>query len=98
MCTAAPIRDPLTGDIIGILDVTGDYRLVRPFFTNTLAEATLQTTQHMNTILTANHEKGYAINGRGTTYSFPGDAHSLSLNMQQKTSTYTITLLRILSK
>ncbi len=45
----------------------------------------------MNTILTANHEKGYAINGRGTTYSFPGDAHSLSLNMQQKTSTYTIT-------
>ncbi len=30
-CTAAPIRDPLTGDIIGILDVTGDYRLVGPF-------------------------------------------------------------------
>lgn len=90
-CTAAPVRHPLTGDIIGVLDVTGDYRLVRSFLTNTLAEATLQTTQQMNALLTANHQKGYAINGLGTTYSFPGDARALSLSINQKTREHTTT-------
>src|SRR5229473_1296322 len=37
-CTAAPIRHPFTGEVMGILDVTGDYRLIRTFLTSTLAE------------------------------------------------------------
>ncbi len=30
MCNGAPIRSPITGEIIGILDATADYRLARP--------------------------------------------------------------------
>ena len=36
-CTAAPIRHPFTNEIVGVLDVTGDYRLIRPFLTNMLS-------------------------------------------------------------
>lgn len=77
-CTATPLRHPLTGEIIGILDITGDYHLVRSFLTNTLAEAALQATQQMRTILTSNHAKGYATYDRGTIYSLPGNMSSLS--------------------
>src|SRR2546423_4199624 len=52
-CTAAPIRHPVTGEVMGILDVTGDYRLIRPFLTTTLAEATIAATQQAHTLLTA---------------------------------------------
>ena len=53
-CTAAPIRHPFTGEVIGILDVTGDYRLIRAFLTSTLAEATLDASQQVQTLLTTN--------------------------------------------
>lgn len=52
-CTAAPIRHPSTDEIIGILDVTGNYRLIRPFLTNSLATAALEIQQQMQTLLTA---------------------------------------------
>lgn len=93
-CTASPIRHPLTGDIIGVLDVTGDYRLVRSFLTNTLAEATLQTTQQMNTILTANHGQGfssYGQRGHGTSFSFPASSPSLLFNLNKRTAEHTST-------
>jgi len=51
-CTAAPIHHPLTGEIIGVLDVTGDYRLIRPFLTNSLAAAALETEQQLRAFLT----------------------------------------------
>ncbi len=54
-CTAAPIRHPLTGKIIGILDVTGNYRLIRPFLTNTLAAAALEVSQQLCVLLTTTH-------------------------------------------
>src|SRR5712671_4200573 len=54
-CTAAPIRHPLTGKIIGILDVTGNYRLIRPFLTNTLAAAALEVSQQLCVLLTSTH-------------------------------------------
>src|SRR5437870_4761452 len=41
-CTAAPIRHPFTGEVMGVLDVTGDYRLIRSFLTNSLAAAALE--------------------------------------------------------
>lgn len=51
-CTAAPIRHPFTGEIIGILDVTGDYHLIRPFLTNSLAAAALEIQQELRGLLT----------------------------------------------
>ena len=52
-CTAAPIRHPFTGAIIGVLDVTGNYRLIRPFLTNFLAIAAMDVQQQMHTLLTS---------------------------------------------
>jgi signal transduction histidine kinase len=51
-CTAAPIRHPFTNEVIGILDVTGDYRLIRSFLTSFLARATLEIKQRLQTLLT----------------------------------------------
>jgi len=38
-CTAAPVFHPDDGMLIGVLDITGDYRLARPFLTGVLAAA-----------------------------------------------------------
>lgn len=50
-CTAVPIRHPFTNDVIGILDVTGDYRLIRSFLTSFLARAALEIKQRLHTLL-----------------------------------------------
>ncbi len=50
-CTAAPIRHPFTGEIMGVLDVTGNYRLIRSFLTNSLAAAAIEVQQEMRTLL-----------------------------------------------
>lgn len=52
-CTASPIRHPFTGAIIGVLDVTGNYRLIRSFLTGVLAAAALEITQGLRTLLPA---------------------------------------------
>src|SRR5947209_13938464 len=66
-CTAAPIRHPVTGEVMGILDVTGDYRLIRPFLTTTLAAAALEVQHELRILLTTpKHQKCQAI-----TFSFP---------------------------
>src|SRR5438128_7152500 len=49
-CTAAPIRHPLTNEVIGILDVTGAYRLIRPFLASLLAKAALEIQQILHTL------------------------------------------------
>ncbi len=41
-CTAVPIRDPQSGEVIGVLDLTGDYRLIRVHLTNLLAISVLE--------------------------------------------------------
>jgi len=46
-CTASPIRHPLTGEVIGVLDITGDYRLIRPFLTALLGAAALEVQQNL---------------------------------------------------
>ncbi len=38
-CTAAPVLHPADGHLIGVLDITGDYRLARPFLAGVLAAA-----------------------------------------------------------
>ncbi len=65
-CTAAPIRHPFTNEIVGVLDVTGDYRLIRPFLTNSLATAALEIQQRMRTLLTTGsreeHQRSFPRN------------------------------------
>src|SRR5258708_31212609 len=90
-CTAAPTRHPFTGEVMGILDVTCDYRLIRSFLTNTLAEATLEASQQVHTLLTTNHGGEYAMNGRNTTFSFPGSTSLFEINLNNNTAGYITT-------
>jgi hypothetical protein len=46
-CTAAPIHDPQTGDVIGVLDITGDYRLVRPQLLGTMVQYALEIEERL---------------------------------------------------
>jgi transcriptional regulator with XRE-family HTH domain len=46
-CTAAPIHDPQTGEIIGVLDITGDYRLVRPQLLGTIVQYALEIEERL---------------------------------------------------
>src|SRR5207244_9530031 len=59
---ALPICHPVTNEIVGILDVTGDYHLIRPFLTSFLAAAALETRQHLHLLLSAQkqHEWPYS--------------------------------------
>src|SRR6266576_2605866 len=57
-CTAAPIRHPFTGEVMGVLDVTGNYRLIRSFLTNSLAAAALEVQQELRTLLTSTNDRG----------------------------------------
>jgi signal transduction histidine kinase len=57
-CTAAPIRHPVSGAIIGALDITGDYRLRRPFLGNYLVTAALEIQQRLRANLAAQHGLG----------------------------------------
>jgi signal transduction histidine kinase len=50
-CTAAPIHHPVTSRIIGVLDVTGDYRLIRSHLTSLLATAALEVEQGLRALL-----------------------------------------------
>jgi two-component system sensor histidine kinase KdpD len=50
-CTAAPIRHPFTGEVIGILDATGDYRLIRSFLSGFLATAAMEIQQNMAALI-----------------------------------------------
>jgi signal transduction histidine kinase len=55
-CTAAPIRHPLSGEIMGTLDVTGDYRLIRPFLSSFIAAMALQIQHEMRSLLTSSRK------------------------------------------
>ena len=70
-CTAAPIRHPLTGEIMGILDVTGNYRLIRPFLSSFIAAMALQVQQEMRSLLTSTRKGEFQIapfsSSRGTS-------------------------------
>src|SRR6266498_5349992 len=50
-CTAAPIRHPLSGEVVGTLDATGNYRLIRPFLSSFIAAAALQVQQEIHELL-----------------------------------------------
>ncbi len=79
-CTAAPIHHPLTGEIIGVLDVTGDYRLIRPFLTNSLATAALETEQQLRALLTLAPAGKHQTIFQETAVSFTSGTGPLEVN------------------
>ncbi len=80
-CTAAPIRHPLTGEVIGVLDVTGNYRLIRPFLTNFLAVAAIDVQQQYQTLLTAStHSTPIYLLGATTGYSRYSNPYKVNMN------------------
>jgi two-component system sensor histidine kinase KdpD len=46
-CTAAPIRDPFSGQVIGVLDITGHYRLIRTHLMSLLAVSALDIEEQL---------------------------------------------------
>jgi two-component system sensor histidine kinase KdpD len=51
-CTAAPIRHPISDEVVAVLDVTGDYRLIRPFLTSFLSAAALEIRHNLRSLIT----------------------------------------------
>jgi transcriptional regulator with XRE-family HTH domain len=49
-CTAAPIHDSETGEVVGVLDITGDYRLVRPQLLGTIVQYALEIEERLATL------------------------------------------------
>src|SRR6266849_310187 len=84
-CTASPIRHPFTGEIIGVLDVTGDYRLIRPFLTNSLATAALETEQQLRALLTLAPARKHQTIFQETAVSFTSGTSPLEVNGHNKT-------------
>jgi transcriptional regulator with XRE-family HTH domain len=52
-CTAAPIRDPDSGEVIGVLDITGHYRLVRRHLIGVMLESALEIEERLSSASTS---------------------------------------------
>ena len=85
-CTAAPIRHPFTNEIVGVLDVTGNYRLIRPFLTNSLATAALEIQQRMRTLLTAESREGHQGCFQSSAARLPHSISEVTMNASEKRS------------
>ncbi len=82
-CTAAPIRHPFTNEIVGVLDVTGNYRLIRPFLTNSLATAALEIQQRMRTLLTTGSREEHRRSLDKNAVSLPKHMSEIDMNMSE---------------
>ncbi len=80
-CTAAPIRHPLSGEIMGILDVTGDYRLIRPFLSSFIAAMALQVQQEMRLLLTSARKGKFQAKCQTAPYSSSSGTSSPAFTM-----------------
>src|SRR5438034_6221571 len=83
-CTAAPIRHPFTGEVLGVLDVTGDYRLIRSFLTNSLAAAALEAQQELRTLLTSTNGRELQTKFQAVTVGFLNGTNSLGVNINNE--------------
>src|SRR5256885_2395221 len=83
-CTAAPIRHPFTGEVMGVLDVTGDYRLIRSFLTNSLAAAALEVQQELCTLLTPTNAKELQTKFQAVTVGFLNGTNSLGVSINNE--------------
>lgn len=82
-CTAAPIRQPFSAQVIGVLDITGDYRLVRTHLMNMLAVSALEIEEQLRLVHSCTggspvHTIGAAVS-RDVLESSAGDAMLLTL-------------------
>lgn len=75
-CTAAPIRHPLSGEIMGVLDVTGNYRLIRPFLSSFIAATALQVQQKIYTLLTSTRKGKHPEKAQPFPFNVPGAARA----------------------
>ena len=83
-CTAAPIRHPFTGEVLGVLDVTGNYRLIRSFLTNSLAAAALEVQQELRTLLTSTNANELQTKFQAVTVGFLNGTNSLGVNINNE--------------
>src|SRR5438105_4104288 len=83
-CTAAPIRHPFTGEVMGVLDVTGNYRLIRSFLTNSLAAAALEVQQELRTLLTSTNANELQTKFQAVTVGFLNGTNSLGVNINNE--------------
>src|SRR6266496_6404156 len=88
-CTAAPIRHPFTGEVMGVLDVTGDYRLIRSFLTNSLAAAALEVQQELRTLLTSTNAKESQMKFQAVTVGLLNGTNSLGVDINNEVHGYT---------
>jgi two-component system sensor histidine kinase KdpD len=58
-CTAAPIRHPFTSHVIGVLDITGDYRLIRAYLMSMLAVSALEIEEQLRLVLSRSAARGF---------------------------------------
>src|SRR5712692_6087501 len=80
-CTAAPIRHPLSGEIMGTLDVTGNYRLIRPFLSSFIAAMALQVQQEMRELLTPTRKGNFQAKFQTATFSSSRGTSSRAFTM-----------------
>ncbi len=64
-----------------MLDVTGDYRLIRPFLTSSLAAAALEVQQELRSLLIASNPKAHQPVFQPITAGFLGGVNSLGLEI-----------------
>src|SRR5436309_11345091 len=83
-CTAAPIRHPFTGEVMGVLDVTGDYRLIRSFLTNSLAAAALEVQQELRTLLTSTNGREPQTKFQAVTVGLLNGTNSPGVNINNQ--------------
>src|SRR5437879_8642243 len=83
-CTAAPIRHPFTGEVMGVLDVTGNYRLIRSFLTNSLAAAALKGQPEVRTLLTSTNANELQTKFQAVTVGFLNGTNSLGVNINNE--------------
>src|SRR5207245_4477688 len=88
-CTAAPIRHPFTGEVMDVLDVTGDYRLIRSFLTNSLAAATLEVQQELSTLLTPTNVRESQSKFPTVTVGLLNGMNSLGVDIDNKVQRHT---------
>ncbi len=71
-CITVPIRYPCGGKIAGVLDISGDYHLVRPYFTGILAAAALEIKENLKNSIAVNREPMQPF--KIAVPAIPGDA------------------------
>jgi len=85
-CTAAPIRHPLSGEILGTLDVTGNYHLIRPFLSSFIAAAALQVQQEIHELLPSadkGRTKTQSTSSRSSTRRMPASRSAIDRQRYQ---------------